>query len=78
MITIKPEDIMHEIDRTGAGGALSPEVRSLVATIVNGVLALAGAPRYSNEGSNPFGVARKLKGSQMAAFFSYPVLFYHL
>ncbi len=58
MITIKPEDIMHEIDRTGAGGALSPEVRSLVATIVNGVLALAGAPRYSNEGSNPFGVAR--------------------
>jgi len=67
MITIKPEDIMHEIDRTGAGGALSPEVRSLVATIVNGVLALAGASRYSNEGSNPFGVAIKTKGCRFGS-----------
>jgi hypothetical protein len=66
---------MHEIDRTGAGGALSPEVRSLVATIVNGVLALAGASRYSNEGSNPFGVAIKTKGCQNGSLCLAPYFF---
>ena len=56
MVTTNSQGIAA--DTLPGSDSLSPEVRALLNTIIDSVLALANVSKgNSNEGSNPFGVA---------------------